>query len=50
MGMSESIFEERSSLMRLLHLATVDNYEDLMLVPARMRSLRVVGSLMNSLI
>jgi hypothetical protein len=50
MGIEESMLEERSSLIRLKHLPTVESSADLMLVPARMRSLRVDGSLMNSLI
>lgn len=50
MGMEESMLDDRSSLMRLKHLPTVESSADLMLVPASMSNLRVDGSLMNSLI
>ncbi len=50
MGMSQSRLEERSSFIRFMHFETVCSYSDFMLVPARISSLRVVGSFINELI
>lgn len=41
---------ERSSLIRLMHLAIVCSSQRTMFVPANMSSFKLVGSLMNSLI
>ena len=49
-GMSESMFEDKSSFMRFVHLATVISSTDFMFVPARIKSFKVAGSFIKSLI